>query len=204
MRTMNVLLIVFLYLKCTACLIIPEEVPTILSLIYSNIPPIKKGTDSRFGVGFSLGEHADFQVILELGPQSETEPIGNPEESKRRRDIILNAAMNGDMGPWAQSIAEYQIQRKSGKVVPTLVNNNKNYENVKRIHNASKGKGPIRIKVIEEKEKLSKEPKKFNSGINVVNVPGAQPQSVSNSDPEIYINKLKTLYDSQKAQKDKV
>lgn len=25
------------------CLIIPEEVPTILSLIYSNIPPIKKG-----------------------------------------------------------------------------------------------------------------------------------------------------------------
>lgn len=34
------------------------------------------GTDSRVGFGFRLGEHADFQVQLELGPQRETRPIG--------------------------------------------------------------------------------------------------------------------------------
>lgn len=39
------------------------------------------GTDSRLGFGFRLGEHADFQVLLELGPQKETRPIGNQEDS---------------------------------------------------------------------------------------------------------------------------
>nr|CAD7397784.1 unnamed protein product [Timema poppensis] len=73
-------------------LIIPEELPSILSLIYANIPPIKKGTDSRVGVGFRLGPHADFQVLLELGPQRETLPLGPNDDSKKRRQIkpILN------------------------------------------------------------------------------------------------------------------
>lgn len=69
-------------------LIIPEELPTILSLIYSNIPPTKKGTDSRLGVGFRLGEHADFQILIELGPQTETGQIGSAD-SKRRRDVSV-------------------------------------------------------------------------------------------------------------------
>lgn len=34
------------------------------------------GTDSRFGFGYRLGEHADFQVQVELGPQTHTKPIG--------------------------------------------------------------------------------------------------------------------------------
>ncbi|XP_033338473.2 snustorr snarlik [Megalopta genalis] len=95
----------------TTCLIVPEELPTILSLIYSNIPPIKKGTDSRIGVGFRLGEHADFQVLLELGPQTETEPIGKAD-SKRRRDAMFDAAMRGELGPLAQAVAKYQMERK--------------------------------------------------------------------------------------------
>ena len=67
----------------------PEEIPTLLSVIYSNIPPIKKGTDSRVGVGFRLGEHADFQVMLEVGPQQATDPLGkkNDEENKRKRAV---------------------------------------------------------------------------------------------------------------------
>lgn len=56
--------------------IVPQELPSILSLVYSNIPPIKKGTDSRVGFGYRLGEHADFQVLFELGPQTNTRPIG--------------------------------------------------------------------------------------------------------------------------------
>uniref|UniRef100_A0A1B0FJS8 Citrate transporter-like domain-containing protein n=1 Tax=Glossina morsitans morsitans TaxID=37546 RepID=A0A1B0FJS8_GLOMM len=62
-------------------LIVPQELPSILSLIYSNIPPIKKGTDSRLGFGFRLGEHADFQILVELGPQKETRPLGDQDST---------------------------------------------------------------------------------------------------------------------------
>ncbi|XP_031827067.1 snustorr snarlik [Nomia melanderi] len=103
----------------TASLIIPEELPTILSLIYSNIPPIKKGTDSRVGVGFRLGNHADFQVLLELGPQTETDPIGNAD-SKRRRDAMFDAAMRGELGPLAQAVAKYQMERNLQREVEKL------------------------------------------------------------------------------------
>ncbi|CAK9815288.1 hypothetical protein ANTQUA_LOCUS8369 [Anthophora quadrimaculata] len=106
----NLCILLFLYEHAT-CLIIPEDLPTILSLIYSNIPPIKKGTDSRIGVGFRLGEHADFQVLFEIGPQTETDPIGNAD-SKRRRDAMFNAAMRGELGPLAQAVAKYQMERK--------------------------------------------------------------------------------------------
>ncbi|XP_055303038.1 uncharacterized protein LOC129568787 [Sitodiplosis mosellana] len=73
-------------------LIVPQELPSVLSLVYSNIPPIKKGTDSRVGFGFRLGEHADFQVLLELGPQKFTKPLGSSADdsdtSKRMVDQI--------------------------------------------------------------------------------------------------------------------
>lgn len=65
----------FSYTDCNG-LIVPQELPSVLSLVYSNIPPIKKGTDSRVGFGFRLGEHADFQVLFELGPQKFTKPLG--------------------------------------------------------------------------------------------------------------------------------
>ncbi|KAH8378188.1 hypothetical protein KR093_009890, partial [Drosophila rubida] len=70
--------------------IVPEQLPSVLSLVYSNIPTIKKGTDSRFGFGFRLGEHADFQVLLELGPQKETRPLGDPskyDQSFNKRQV---------------------------------------------------------------------------------------------------------------------
>ncbi|XP_015603307.1 uncharacterized protein LOC107271613 [Cephus cinctus] len=100
--------------------IVPEEVPTVLSVIYSNIPPIKKGTDSRLGVGFRLGEHADFQVLVELGPQTETDPIGNVD-AKKRRQATLNAAMRGELGPWAQTVAQYQTQRRIQKELEEML-----------------------------------------------------------------------------------
>ncbi|XP_017858117.1 PREDICTED: uncharacterized protein LOC108610491 [Drosophila arizonae] len=61
--------------------IVPQELQSALSLVYSNIPPIKKGTDSRLGFGFRLGQHADFQVLLELGPQKNTRPLGDPNKN---------------------------------------------------------------------------------------------------------------------------
>lgn len=58
--------------------IVPEEFATLLGLVFSTIPQVKKGTDSRIGFGYRFGNHADTQVILELGPQvrGRQEPYG--------------------------------------------------------------------------------------------------------------------------------
>ncbi|XP_076231845.1 snustorr snarlik [Calliopsis andreniformis] len=128
--------ILLLFHNLATCLIIPEELPTILSLIYSNIPPIKKGTDSRIGVGFRLGEHADFQVLVELGPQTKTDPIGNAaSNSKRRRDAMFDAAMRGELGSLAQAIAKYQLERKLQKELEKF---NKTKEKVESIESDNK------------------------------------------------------------------
>lgn len=43
------------------------------------------GIDSRFGFGFRLGPHADFQTVVELGPQTNTNPISaNGTVAKRQ------------------------------------------------------------------------------------------------------------------------
>ncbi|XP_018566804.1 uncharacterized protein LOC108907551 [Anoplophora glabripennis] len=73
-------------------LIIPDELPSILSVIYSNIPTIKKGTDSRIGWGFRLGNRADFQVLVELGPQTNTQPLANQGDGNRKRNALNNLA----------------------------------------------------------------------------------------------------------------
>lgn len=44
---------------------------------------VQTGTDSRIGFGYRLGEHADFQVQFELGPQKETQAIGSGSTNKR-------------------------------------------------------------------------------------------------------------------------
>ncbi|XP_036147822.1 uncharacterized protein LOC105837398 [Monomorium pharaonis] len=108
-------LLLLVFCNDVTSLIIPEELPTILSLIYSNIPPIKKGTDSKLGIGFRLGQHADFQVLIELGPQTETDPIGT-NDAKRRRDAAFSAAMKGELGSLAQTIAKYQLERSIQKM----------------------------------------------------------------------------------------
>ncbi|KAH8297981.1 hypothetical protein KR018_003452, partial [Drosophila ironensis] len=84
------LLLGLLYTQHASTFIVPRELPSLLSIVYSNIPPIKKGTDSRLGFGFRLGEHADFQVMVELGPQKETRPIGmqsSDEQSFSKRQV---------------------------------------------------------------------------------------------------------------------
>ncbi|GAB1862181.1 hypothetical protein CAJAP_03260 [Camponotus japonicus] len=110
----RILLLIIFYENATS-LIIPEELPTILSLIYSNIPPIKKGTDSRFGIGFRLGEHADFQILIEMGPQTETDQIGASNDAKKRRDVMFDAAMRGQLGSFAQQVAKYQMKQRLEK-----------------------------------------------------------------------------------------
>uniref|UniRef100_A0A336LTG8 CSON000899 protein n=1 Tax=Culicoides sonorensis TaxID=179676 RepID=A0A336LTG8_CULSO len=110
----NVLLLCALWKNSMAIpLIVPEELPSILSLVYSNIPPIKKGTDSRVGFGFRLGEHADFQILYEIGPQTNTKPIGETSNDRRRyadvkkpvKDVVLKDKVKKEaswMEKWSQ------------------------------------------------------------------------------------------------------
>lgn len=43
------------------------------------------------GLGFQLGPHADFQILLELGPQTYTEPLGSsmPENTAKREILVM-------------------------------------------------------------------------------------------------------------------
>ncbi|XP_050531290.1 uncharacterized protein LOC126899995 [Daktulosphaira vitifoliae] len=86
------LIVMVSYVNST--IFVPEEIPSLLSLVYSNIPPIKKGTDSRFGVGFRLGPNADVQFQVELGPQTHTRPIGpsseTPDTTSKKRHVVAS------------------------------------------------------------------------------------------------------------------
>ncbi|XP_054271851.1 uncharacterized protein LOC128992432 [Macrosteles quadrilineatus] len=76
------------FVGLSEALFIPEELPTLLSFLYTNIPPIFKGTDSRLGVGFRVGPNADFQIQVELGPQTRTQPLGpDAEGSSKKRHV---------------------------------------------------------------------------------------------------------------------
>lgn len=46
---------------------------------------IVTGKDSRFGLGFRIGPNIDYQVVLELGPQTNTQPLG---QTGSKRDVI--------------------------------------------------------------------------------------------------------------------
>uniref|UniRef100_A0A1B6CAH6 Uncharacterized protein n=1 Tax=Clastoptera arizonana TaxID=38151 RepID=A0A1B6CAH6_9HEMI len=73
-------------INIASSLFVPEELPTLLSFLYTNIPPVLKGTDSRVGLGFRLGPNADFQVQLELGPQQRTTKLGESTSKRETED----------------------------------------------------------------------------------------------------------------------
>ncbi|XP_004925978.1 uncharacterized protein LOC101742014 [Bombyx mori] len=99
----------------SCALIIPEELPSLLSVAYSNIPPIKKGTDSRVGFGFAFGNHADFQVMFELGPQTNTmnltgQPFSSSNNAKRHAPASPNGKINKNKEKYLQSDASKYLQ----------------------------------------------------------------------------------------------
>lgn len=79
------------------------------------------GTDSRLGFGFRLGNHADFQVLLELGPQKNTRPIGEDADSensfnkrqvsKAHRAHLLRKQAQEAFGQLASSTMSTTIER---------------------------------------------------------------------------------------------
>ncbi|XP_017116483.1 uncharacterized protein LOC108138653 [Drosophila elegans] len=115
------LLIGLLYTQNASAFIAPRELPSILSIVYSNIPPIKKGTDSRLGFGFRLGQHADFQVLVELGPQKETRPIGEPkpdDQSFNKRQVSQS-----DQKALARQLYRQQVKKEAERLMTSTEKN---------------------------------------------------------------------------------
>ncbi|XP_044763534.1 uncharacterized protein LOC123320305 [Coccinella septempunctata] len=91
MKTIVLAVGILFLIEGVRCFIIPDEIPSLLSVIYSNIPIIKKGTDSRVGWGFRLGDRADFQFLVELGPQKYTQALANePDKTVSNKRNTLN------------------------------------------------------------------------------------------------------------------
>ncbi|XP_052738813.1 uncharacterized protein LOC112042831 [Bicyclus anynana] len=113
----------FILFPALCGVIIPEELPSLLSVAYSNIPPIKKGTDSRIGFGFAFGNHADFQVMLELGPQTNTMNLtGQPfpkngnSNNKRQAPSPPPAKINKNREKFLQTDAGKYLQNWAQKM----------------------------------------------------------------------------------------
>lgn len=116
------ILLLFITVTYSNAFIVPEELPSILSLVYSTIPQIKKGTDSRIGIGYRLGDHADFQVLLELGPQTNTRKIGaNTNQSKRNlkeddvKQIQKEKVKESWLESWHKQIKQQKLIEKANQ-----------------------------------------------------------------------------------------
>uniref|UniRef100_A0A0A9ZHP5 Sulfate adenylyltransferase subunit 2 n=1 Tax=Lygus hesperus TaxID=30085 RepID=A0A0A9ZHP5_LYGHE len=117
-------------LRPTNSLFVPEQLPTLLSFVYTNIPPIRKGIDSRVGFGFRLGPNADVQVMLELGPQQNTAPIGPQKaDGNSKRETRLpqykykyqpNKYRAPVKGSWLQAWKHQQAQIDEGEDVGVM------------------------------------------------------------------------------------
>ncbi|XP_022125967.2 uncharacterized protein LOC111000720 [Pieris rapae] len=87
-------------------LVVPEDVAMLFTTIYGFAPPIHKGNDHRIGFGYRFGNHADFQVLYELGPQTTTKELqsidvrSQPQLDRKSRrplvDLLVRAGLVKD------------------------------------------------------------------------------------------------------------
>uniref|UniRef100_A0A1B6KUM0 Uncharacterized protein n=1 Tax=Graphocephala atropunctata TaxID=36148 RepID=A0A1B6KUM0_9HEMI len=97
MRTMLTTIAVCAAMQfANAAILIPEELPTITGILYSILPPIKIGQDSRIGFGFRVGPNADAQVLVELGPQTNTVPLGTNDSKRQTKGPKLEQPRSRD------------------------------------------------------------------------------------------------------------
>uniref|UniRef100_A0A1A9WKM7 Uncharacterized protein n=1 Tax=Glossina brevipalpis TaxID=37001 RepID=A0A1A9WKM7_9MUSC len=94
-------------------------------------------TDSRLGFGFRLGQHADFQILLELGPQQATRPLGDQvsmegssfnkrhvnkqqEEAVQREKSIQENESATRLEKWTKDREnKYMIETKNSQIILT-------------------------------------------------------------------------------------
>ncbi|XP_043662626.1 uncharacterized protein LOC122626431 [Drosophila teissieri] len=170
-------LIGLLHTQNASAFIVPRELPSILSIVYSNIPPIKKGTDSRLGFGFRLGEHADFQVMVELGPQKETRPIGEPSQDDQ--SFSKRQVSQSDQKALARQLYRQQVMEEAERLMTSTERNGASW-----LETWSNGMKPQKHK---SKDQL-KRPAKESSAVNYQN------EKAQASDPSSAMKQLQLLY----------
>ncbi|CAF4888088.1 unnamed protein product [Pieris macdunnoughi] len=90
----------FFFLLLVSCgsasIIVPQEISTLIDFILKFLPPFKKATEeSRIGFGFAYGNHADFQTVVQFGPDKEkqddfsTTKRRATKEVKKRKSLKL-------------------------------------------------------------------------------------------------------------------
>lgn len=105
--------------------IVPEEFATLLGLVFSTIPQVKKGTDSRIGFGYRFGNHADTQVLLELGPQKNTQKLGSDGSSdsssftSKREVDPEDFKKIADSKDWIQKWSQHMAEEQKSPIVVT-------------------------------------------------------------------------------------
>ncbi|XP_017043895.1 uncharacterized protein LOC108089924 [Drosophila ficusphila] len=169
------LLIGLLYTQNASAFIVPRELPSLLSIVYSNIPPIKKGTDSRLGFGFRLGEHADFQVMVELGPQKETQPVGDP--SKDDQSFNKRQVSQSEQKALARQLYREQVKKEAERLMTSTERNGASW-----LETWSNGMKPQKPKSKDQFKKPAKESS------------AASPQFPQPQEPSNAMQQLQLLY----------
>ncbi|KAM3955514.1 uncharacterized protein ACR2FA_010584 [Aphomia sociella] len=102
-------------------LVVPEDVPAGFAAIYGFSPKLKIGNDHRFGFGFQFGNHADFQLLYDLGPQLRPKPLAKTTRIRSasysryvRKRPILDFLVN--IGFLKEISYRYDIVTDSGEI----------------------------------------------------------------------------------------
>lgn len=135
------------------------------------------GTDSRLGWGFRLGDRADFQVLVELGPQTNTQPLANQAENPN------NSKRNSVNSLSDELYAKRQHDKKIAKT-----------EGATWLENWSKS---VKMKKNNEKLVLKPEP---GFGIGEIDAKSVIPEDEAvDKANDLLINKLKNAVNSKKS-----
>lgn len=86
----------------------------------SHVGRCVSGIDTRFGWGFRLGQHVDYQSLVEIGPQTNTNPISSNGTAAvaKRQSITLSRIerLNKESLKNGEKQAENErLQKKQGK-----------------------------------------------------------------------------------------
>ncbi|XP_059056705.1 uncharacterized protein LOC131850486 [Achroia grisella] len=103
-------------------LVVPEDVPAGFATIFGFSPRLKFGNDQRAGFGFRFGNHADFQLMYEFGPQLLTKPLPKTSRIRAasysriiRRRPLLDFLLN--LGLLKEISYRYDIVTESSEIV---------------------------------------------------------------------------------------
>ncbi|CAH4032374.1 unnamed protein product [Pieris brassicae] len=78
----------------SASIIVPQEISTLIDFILKFLPPFKTATEeSRIGFGFAYGNHADFQTVVQFGPDKEKKDAFSTMKRRANKEVKKRKAL---------------------------------------------------------------------------------------------------------------